>query len=194
MHPNFELSISGFTALMLAAFYAGSHSTDETLRLLILHPAAPQVALHVDEYNRKALALAVSGHRPDHMPVDASHQSSDAAAMMLLNHESTPNVIHIEDIWQDNLLLTAGQAIAEALKAGYGFSRTYTRVYEMVSPQGVVKDDSIRGGCVIHYLCERERALSLRVAQQARLDERATLRDALKEGISLPGSTALIYI
>jgi hypothetical protein len=185
MHPNFELSISGFTALMLAAFYAGSHSTDETLRLLILHPAAPQVALHVDEYNRKALALAVSGHRPDHMPVDASHQSSDAAAMMLLNHESTPNVI---------LLLTAGQAIAEALKAGYGFSRTYTRVYEMVSPQGVVKDDSIRGGCVIHYLCERERALSLRVAQQARLDERATLRDALKEGISLPGSTALIYI
>jgi hypothetical protein len=182
----------GWTALMFAARYAGTHSTEETLRLLLAHPKASQVARQTNAKGSNALSLAVRHHRLDHVPVDELRESSDTAAMMLLDHESySPDLFHPTSIYGGNLLVEASRGACRAFESGQGFSKTYARIFEGLPNNfdlGKLARFIPGNRMMIDFLRSQVAAL------QTRVDERATLRDALKEGISLPGSTVLLYL
>jgi hypothetical protein len=172
----------GDTAMMLAARYAGWHSTEETLQLLVDHPDAAQVAHQSTNLDLDVLQLAIRCHWPDHVPRDANdiYTSSDTAAMMLLDRASSLALSN------KDLLQYAHIGALLAYQAGHGISRTYARVYDAASHEEKNRPPNLL--MANHYLQDQVAKL------QQRQDERNTLRDALKEGISLPGSTILLYL
>jgi hypothetical protein len=180
----------GWTALMLAARYAGTHSTEETLRLLLAHPTAPQVALQYNSSCSSALSLALLHHRPDHLPTDEFHTSSDTAALMLLDHESAPALNDTCDIDGKGLLDAVSCGAIHAWHSHHSISRAYVRLYTERSTQEMAKEPA--GTIYQGYAIS---CLQARVAElEQRLEERATLTNALKAGLSLPGSTVLLYL
>jgi hypothetical protein len=196
-------SATGWTAFMMAACYAGWYSTEDTLRLLLSHPAAPQVALKVNKARCSALSLAIQHHRLDHVPADSLHTSSDTAALMLLDHSSATVLFKRRYERADNfgyeLFHSAASSAFQAFSDCQGVSRTFVRVFENTTDTEVKNAISscptYVSEIVIHYVRERERMLVAQVADlHQRLNERNTLRDALNDGLSLPGSTALLYI
>jgi hypothetical protein len=194
-----------WTALMLAARYAGTHSTEETLCLLLAHPAAPRVALLRNSLGSSALSLAVRHHRLDGLnPHDDRFTgrltSSDTAALMLLDHTSAPALLHRREKARCSILM---EDAVNAMWLNYcaddrvrgKLSRTYERIYIAATEQELMQAMGNNSTAMAIMTRHHMSKLQSQVNElQQRLSERATLNQALKEGLSLPGSIALLYV
>jgi hypothetical protein len=105
--------------------YKCSNNSDETLCLLLAHPAAAEVALKFNMRGSSALSLAMRHHRPDHLPADKYCSSSNTAAMLLLDYANPPQLQHMKTLCGHDLLQDAYEA-----KHGSVDTRTYARVNE----------------------------------------------------------------
>ena len=160
----------GWTALMHSARNSGSDSTEETVAMLLAHESGPEVALIQESiHGYTTLMLASSS---------SDCGSTDETVAMLLKHESS--------------------ALALLLRNKEGFS-TLDVAAEFLECSTETTIDML---CAVadESTLDRFTKKSPQIASKClfrlhtRMKERNTLSRALKEGLSLPGATALLYL
>lgn len=159
----------GWTTLMLAARHSRTDSTEQTVAMLLAHESSADVARMQDEKGWTALMLAIRFCHTD---------STEKTVAMLLAHESSADVIRMKT--KNNCTTMIIAIASNSSSIDYTIEMLCEYADEEQLTQLNRKRPDILSRCFTKL--------------RQRIQERETLKQALQQGLSLPGATMLLYV